>query len=90
MNIYYEFKLRQVFREAADNKDDVVPDLQTWNYLLALLLRKRLASIRDTEVLERYRPSFPLNFETFIQTITQAFGDRALKKIEIAIDDSKE
>jgi len=26
MSIYYEFKLRQVFHEAADNKDDVVPD----------------------------------------------------------------
>jgi hypothetical protein len=34
-NIYYEFKLRQVFQEAADNKDDVVPDEQTWNYLTA-------------------------------------------------------
>ena len=26
MNIYYEFKLRQVFREAADNREDVIPD----------------------------------------------------------------
>jgi hypothetical protein len=31
MNIYYEFKLRQVFHEAADNREDVVPDDQTWN-----------------------------------------------------------
>ena len=53
-------------------------------------MRKRLASIKDTEVLDRYRPSFPLDFDTFIQTITQAFGDRTLKKLEIAIDDSKE
>ena len=53
MNIYYEFKLRQVFHEAADNKDDVVPDVQTWNYLIALMLRRRLASVQDTNALER-------------------------------------
>jgi len=45
MNIYYEFKLRQVFHEAADNKDDVIPNSQTWNYLLALMLRRKLASV---------------------------------------------
>ena len=90
MNIYYEFKLRQVFHEAADNRDDVIPDAQTWNYLIALILRKRLASLKDTEQLEKYRPSFPLDFDTFIQTITQAFGDHTLKRLEVAIDDSKE
>jgi hypothetical protein len=57
---------------------------------MALLLRNRLASIKDTEILERFRPSFPLDFDTFIKTITQAFGDKSLKKLEISIDDSKE
>jgi hypothetical protein len=52
-SIYYEFKLKQVFHEAADNKDDVVPDAQTWNYLLALMMRKRLASVQDVGALER-------------------------------------
>ena len=70
MAIYYEFKLRQVFREAADNKDDVIYDNETWNYLIALMLRKRLANIKDTEIIEKYRPSFPLDFDTFIKTIT--------------------
>jgi hypothetical protein len=70
MNIYYEFKLRQVFREAADNREDMVPDAQTWNYLTALMLRNRLASVKDIEVLEKYRPTFPLDFDTFIKTIT--------------------
>lgn len=79
-----------MFHEAADNKDDVVPDAQTWNYLLALMMRKRLASLQDVNALERVQPSFPLNFETFIQTITQAFGDRSLKNLEISIDDSRE
>jgi hypothetical protein len=69
-NIYYEFKLRQVFQEAADNKDDVVPDEQTWNYLTAQMLLKRLASLHDIAKLEKLQPSFPLTFETFIQTIT--------------------
>lgn len=36
------------------------------------------------------QPSFPLDFETFIQTVTQAFGDRSLKNLEVAIDDSRE
>ena len=70
MKIYYEFKLRQVFREAADNREDVIPDEQTWNYLTALMLRNRLASTKDVEVLSRYKPSFPLDFDTFIKTIT--------------------
>lgn len=70
IQIYYEFKLRQVFHEAADNKDDVVPDSQTWNYLLALMMRRKLASVHDIAALERVQPSFPLDFETFIQTIT--------------------
>jgi hypothetical protein len=26
-------------------------------------------------MLEKVRPSFPLTFETFIQTVSQAFGD---------------
>jgi len=90
INIYYEFKMRQVFREAADNRDDQITDLQTWNYLIALLQRNKLVSLKDTEVLERYRPSFPLDFDTFIKTVTQSFGDRSLKRLEMSIDDSKE
>ena len=90
VNIYYEFKLRQVFREAADNRDDVVPDAQTWNYLTALMLRNRLASVKDVELLERYRPSFPLDFDSFIRTVQQAFGDQQLKRLEVTVDDAKE
>lgn len=66
MNIYYEFKLRQAFREAADNKDDIIPDENTWNLLIAFLLKKKLASVSDCDLLEKFRPSFPLDFETFI------------------------
>lgn len=90
LNIYYEFKLRQVFQEAADNRDDVIPDAQTWNYLLALMMRRRLANKHDVSMLENVQPSFPLDFDTFVQTITQSFGDKALKNLEVAIDDSRE
>ena len=70
MNIYYEFKLRQVFIDAADNRDDIIYDDRSWGLLIAYLLKKKLASIKDTEVLEKYKPSFPLTFDTFIKTIT--------------------
>jgi hypothetical protein len=79
-----------VFREAADHKDDLICDERTWNLLLAFLIKNKLASIKDIEVLERFKPSFPLDFDTFIKTITQAFGDSSLKRLEINIDDSKE
>jgi len=54
------------------------------------MLRNKLSSLKDTEILEKYKPSFPLDFDTFIKTITQAFGDRSLKSLEISLDDSKE
>jgi hypothetical protein len=68
----------------------VIPDAQTWNYLLALMMRRRLASKHDVSFLENVQPSFPLDFDSFVQTITQAFGDKALKSLEVAIDDSRE
>lgn len=67
-----------------------MPDAQTWNYLVALMLRRKLASVADANALERVQPSFPLDFETFVQTVTQAFGDRALKGLEVSIDDARE
>ena len=90
INIYYEFKLRQIFQEACDNREEQILDIEQWNYLMALMLRKRLASLKDTETLEKYRPSFPLNFDTLIKTITQAFGDRSLKRVEMCLDEAGE
>jgi len=69
-NIYYEEKLREAFMEAADNREQVIYNEESWMYLMALLSRTKLVSIRDSESLERVRPSFPLNFETFINTIS--------------------
>ena len=46
--------------------------------------------MQDTEALERVRPSFPLNFETFINTIGQAFGDQSLKQLDQQFDEAQE
>jgi hypothetical protein len=54
------------------------------------MLRKRLATVKDTQVLDKYMPSFPLDFETFLKTIQQAFGDKSIKSLEKNIDDSRE
>jgi len=37
--------------------------------LTALLIRKKLATVKDTQVLDKYQPCFPLDFETFQKTI---------------------
>ena len=64
--IYYEQKLREVFILAADNREQIIYDEGQWNYMIALVLRNRLASMRDTDKLETVRPSFPLVFSTFL------------------------
>lgn len=68
-NIYFERKLRDVFYEAADNAEGTIYGEQEWNYYVALLLKMRLVSIRDAERLETVKPSFPLTFETFVNTV---------------------
>jgi hypothetical protein len=54
--------------------------------MIALLLRQKLATIKDTEKLNLVRPSFPLTFETFINTIHQEFGDANLKQLDLQLD----
>jgi hypothetical protein len=36
------------------------------------------------------RPSFPLTFETFMQTVNQAFGDQSLKTLNLQFDETQE
>ena len=61
-----------------------------WNYFIALLLKSRLASVRDVERIETVKPSFPLEFETFVNTIQQKFGDQTLKQLNENLDLTKE
>ena len=75
IDIYYEKKLKEIFMIAADNPEGILYNEQEWNFFIAQMLKNRLASVRDTEQLDRVRPSFPLNFETFVNTVQQAFGD---------------
>jgi hypothetical protein len=89
-NIYYEEKLREAFIEAADNREQIIYNEESWMYLMAHLTRTKLVSMRDSETLERFRPSFPLNFETFINTIGQAFGDQSLKQLDLQFDEAQE
>jgi len=54
------------------------------------LLRLKLLSVKDLEKLNTFKPSFPCSFETFMQTITQIFADKNLRKLEEGFDDVKE
>lgn len=54
------------------------------------LILKKLTTVKDTQILDKYKPSFPLDFETFLKTVQQAFGDKSIKSLEKNIDDSRE
>ena len=84
--IYYEQRLQDVFMAAADNHEGLIYNEEVWNYMIALILRQRLATIKDTERLNHVKPSFPLNFQTFIATIHQEFGDDNLKQLDLQMD----
>lgn len=90
VDIYYEKKLKEIFLLAADNPEGLLYNEQEWNYFIALALKNRLITIRDTERLETVRPSFPLNFETFVNTVQQEFGDHSLKQLDSNLDEAKE
>ena len=89
-DIYYEQKLKEVFYMAADNPEGILYSEEVWNYFIALLLKSRLATVRDVERIETVKPSFPLTFETFVNTIQQEFGDHSLKQLNTNLDDTKE
>ena len=90
VDIYYEKKLKEVFFTAADNPEHIIYNVESWNYFLALVQKSRLASVRDTKVLETVRPSFPLTFETFVNTVQQKFGDDVLKQLDANMDEQAE
>lgn len=89
-SIYYEAKLRDTFMLACANREQLIYEETAWTYFVALLLRTKLCSVKDSEMLDKVRPSFPLTFETFIQTVSQAFGDQSLKSLNLQIDQTEE
>ena len=46
--------------------------------------------IDDCKRLEKCKPCFPLTWDTFLNTVTQAFGDPAIKELGSIITESKE
>jgi hypothetical protein len=75
---------------AADNHEGLIKTEEVWNYMLVLIIRQRLATIQETERLDKVKPSFPLKFDTFINTIHQEFGDLSLKKLDGEFDQVQE
>jgi uncharacterized coiled-coil protein SlyX len=55
-----------------------------------MMLKNRLLSVEDSKKLDKFRPCFPLNFQTLVSTITQAFGDDSIKQLNSYMIDSKE
>lgn len=63
---------------------------EDWDMLMAMFLKNRIVSIEDTKRLDKVKPSYPMTFETLLQTITQAFGDETVKELNSNIIENKE
>ncbi len=48
-SIYYEQKLHDAFIACCDNRAQLIKDDETWTYFVALLVRTKLCSVRDSE-----------------------------------------
>ena len=55
-----------------------------------MFIKNKLASFEDIAMIEKYRPSFPVSFQTLLQTIKQAFGDQQIKELNHHLSESKE
>ena len=87
----YELKITKAFNDASiAHGAQVIKDQEGWDYFMAMMLRLKLMSIKDQEWLQHFQPSFPCSIETFLQTITQVFADKNLRKLEEGFDDVRE
>jgi hypothetical protein len=68
-DIYFEKKLKDAFVDQADNAEGIIYDENGWDYFTAELMKKKLISSRDYNQLEKVKPSFPMTFDTFVQTV---------------------
>jgi uncharacterized protein YaaR (DUF327 family) len=53
-------------------------------------MRAKLANMNDRDRIDHVRPSFPLTFETFVNTVQQEFGDQNLKQLSLQFDETYE
>ena len=89
LEILYESKLRECFIETTGDRGLIMDEIQ-WDTLIAIFLKHRLISIDDTKTLDKFKPSFPINFQTLLCSIAQIFGDDMIKQLNSHITDSKE
>lgn len=85
----YERKLKAVFKDIADETHHI-QDQDEWDQLVVFLQKDKLITVDETEVMDHFMPSFPCDFPTFINTVTQSFGDIELKRLENCLDDTQE
>ena len=89
VEIHYESKLRSGFFDCANDDGLLINDVQ-WETFISIMLKNRLLSIEDSKKLNKFRPCFPVSFQTLVSTITQAFGDDSIKQLNSYMIDSKE
>ena len=88
--IHYEQKLLSCFYETSLGKEGLIKDETEWDCLIAMFLKHRLISVEDSKKFDAFKPSFPLNFQTLLSTITQVFGDEQIKSLNQHMSDCKE
>ena len=69
VEIHYESKLRSGFFDCA-NDDGLLMNEVQWETFISIMLKNRLLSIEDSKKLSKFRPCFPVNFQTLVSTIT--------------------
>jgi len=89
VEIHYEAQLRDVYFDNADD-DGKINDEIEWQTLISMLGFNKLVNSADTKILEKFKPSFPIRYETLLSTICQAFGDLQIKQLNEHMSDSKE
>lgn len=72
-------KIHECFEKVAT--DETINAIESWNVFIALLLKNNLFSADDIDKIERFRPSFPVNFECVLATIAQIVDNPEYHKI---------
>lgn len=68
VEIHYEAQLRDVYFDNADD-DGKINDEIEWQTLISMLGFNKLINSSDTKILEKFKPSFPIRYETLLSTI---------------------
>jgi hypothetical protein len=66
---FYLQKLRNVYFANTHNSDGLIMNDQEWEVLISMFLSNRLISIEDEKKLQAVKPSFPMEFDTFVSTV---------------------